>query len=311
MKNSRAILKWLLLLAVSLIISLAGCVVPPTGTPTPSPTATYSEYQLEYKLLSAYPDYFWCDPDYYPVAREGQEQQNALDQFQAIKANAAEFQAIREHLNLPDKADYTNEEKFEIYRQHKRLTRIIQMTAAGNIYNFVLRIGENQGYRIEGTITLSGTLKETKRGTSFNTCPICLTKGTLIDTPQGQIAVERLRSGMTVWTVDESGKPVSVPVIETVMTAVPPSFQVVKITLSDERSVTASPGHPSADGKALSEYQVGDTLDGAVVLTVERISCEGGATYDILPSGATGFYWANGVLLRSTLSKITNPACKF
>ncbi len=26
------------------------------------------------------------------------------------------------------------------------------------------------------------------------------------------------------------------------------------------------------------------------------------ATYDLLPSGGTGFYWANGVLLASTLA---------
>ncbi len=175
------------------------------------------------------------------------------------------------------------------------------MTAAGNIYNFVLRIGENQGYRIEGTVTSTGTVKETKRETSFNTCPICLTKGTLIETPQGLIAVEQLRKGMTVWTVDESGKPVSVPVIETVATPVPPSFQVAKITLSDGRSVTASPGHPSAEGKALGEYQAGDTLDGATVTNVKFVPYDGGATYDILPFGATGSYWANGVLLRSTL----------
>ncbi len=119
MKNYRMLLKLLLSLTVALVIPLSGCVPQPTGTPSPSPTAIYSEYQLEYKLLAAYPDYFWCDPDYYPVARDGQEQQNALDQFSTIRANSAEFQAIREHLDLSERADYTNEEKLLIYRQHK------------------------------------------------------------------------------------------------------------------------------------------------------------------------------------------------
>ena len=78
-------------------------------------------------------------------------------------------------------------------------------------------------------------------------------------------------------------------------------FQVVRITLNDGRSVTASPGHPSAEGQMLGDYRVGDTLDGATVTAVEHVNYNG-ATYDILPAGATALYWANGVLLRSTLA---------
>jgi hypothetical protein len=35
---------------------------------------------------------------------------------------------------------------------------------------------------------------------------------------------------------------------------------------------------------------------------VENVIYNTGATYDLLPSGETGLYWANGVLLKSTLS---------
>jgi hypothetical protein len=42
-------------------------------------------------------------------------------------------------------------------------------------------------------------------------------------------------------------------------------------------------------------------LDGAHIASVDRVAYAGGATYDILPAGATGTYWANGVLLGSTL----------
>jgi hypothetical protein len=42
-------------------------------------------------------------------------------------------------------------------------------------------------------------------------------------------------------------------------------------------------------------------IDGSRIASVERVAYSGGATYDILPAGATGAYWANGVLLGSTL----------
>ena len=213
-----------------------------------------------HRLLSNYDNVFWCDPDFYPVAREGQEQQNALDKFPAIKANADEFTAILQRLGLPTKADYTNEEKLSIYREHKKLSYAVELTATPDTLSFTLRTGQGQGYRIQGTITRSGAITELKRETSFNTCPICLTKGTLIDTPDGPVPVEQLREDMAIWTVDDTGKRVTAVVIETAMTPAPSSFMVVKVTLNDGRTVTASPGHPTAVGRALGDYQVGDTL---------------------------------------------------
>ncbi len=123
----------------------------------------------------------------------------------------------------------------------------------------------------------------------------------MIDTPGGPVPVEQLRPGMAVWTVDNAGDRIAGTVVEVSETPVPPSFQVVKIGLADGRMVTASPGHPTATGQPLGDYRVGDTLDGALVATVEHIPYDGGATYDLLPSGPSGLYWANGVSLRSTL----------
>lgn len=273
-----------------------------TPPPTPTGTATYTKYQLEYRLLASYTDIFWCDPDFYPISREGQEQANALQQFPTIKANAVEFAAILEHLALSGKPDYTDEEKLAIYRQHKLLTRAITVTSSGNIYDFSLRTGQNQGLRIEGTITPSGRIAVLKQEVSFNTCPICLSIGTLIDTPYGPVAVEQLQPGMTVWTVDTTGKRVAAPVIKASSTRVPASFQVVKVILNDGRSITASPGHHTADMRALGDYQLGDALDNGLVVSIEWIGYVGGATYDLLPSGGTGLYWANGILLMSTLA---------
>jgi len=58
---------------------------------------------------------------------------------------------------------------------------------------------------------------------------------------------------------------------------------------------------------AAKTYMPGDLYDGASVASAQLVPYGGDATYDILPSGDTGFYWANGlpakagVLLGSTL----------
>ena len=294
-------MKKILLFAIVLVVLLSGCKLHPSPTNSTNIPSTYSQYQLEYRLFSNFPDVFWCDPDYYPVAREGQEQQNAIAQFSTIKSNQPEFSAILEQLNLPDRTDYTDSEKLLIYKQHKKLTYAVQMTSANGVYNYDLRVGEGQGEHIQGTIDTSGEIQITNRESSFNTCPICLVKGTLIDTPIGQVPVEQLEKGMSVWTLDNSDKRIATEIVDTATTPVPLNFQVVRIQLEDGRSVTASPRHPTAAGKAIADYQVGDILDGARVVSIGYVTYEGGKTYDILPAGTTGLYWANGILLGSTL----------
>ena len=298
MRRLPVTVKWLLPLAGASIILLSGC----KAQPTPPPQIKYSLPVLEYRLLASFNDAFWCDPDFYPIGRPGQEEKNALNQLSVIRANEAEFSAILGQLGLPNRTEYTEEEKLLIYRQHKKLTYMVQMTASGDLYQFTLRVREGQGERIEGTIAPSGEIKVLKRAPSFNTCPICLARGTLIDTPGGPVPVEQLYKGMIVWTVDDKGNRVAGPVVKTVGTPVPLSFQVVKVTLSDGRSVTGSSGHPTGEGRALGGYRAGDILDGASVVAVEHLAYDGDATYDLLPFGKTGLYWANGILLKSTLS---------
>ncbi len=287
---------WIVLLSIVAIFSGA------CSQQQSTPPVIYSVPELKYLLISNFDNVFYVDPDFYPIAREGQEGKNALEQFPIIKTNDTEFSAILKQLGLPNKTEYTDEEKLLIYREHKKLTLAVELTASGDVYSFTLRVGETQGERIEGTITPSGKIKVLKREPSFNTYPICLTKGTLIDTPGGPVLVEQLHEGMAVWTVDNSGKRIASAVVETSVTSVPSSFQVVRVRLNDGRTITASPGHPTAEGRALGDYQVGDTLDETLVMTVEHVTYLGGATYDLLPGGSTGLYWANGVLLKSTLS---------
>jgi hypothetical protein len=73
--------------------------------------------------------------------------------------------------------------------------------------------------------------------------------------------------------------------------------------LGDGRELFASPGHPLADGRLLGSITPGDVVDGGVVLRAGRVPYGSGTTFDLLPSGPTGVYWADGIPLASTLGR--------
>jgi hypothetical protein len=75
---------------------------------------------------------------------------------------------------------------------------------------------------------------------------------------------------------------------------------ILRLTLSDGRVVEASPGHPTVTGRPVGDLVPGDLLDGSWVTTIEKRPYSG-ATWDLIPAGSTGAYWANEVLLGSTL----------
>ncbi|MBI2098596.1 MAG: Hint domain-containing protein [Candidatus Wildermuthbacteria bacterium] len=172
-------------------------------------------------------------------------------------------------------------------------------------YPVTLRVGEivSNGCTVQLTlIRIEGDTAVFVKKTDFNRpCPICLAENTLIDTPSGEVAVQKLHTGDLVWTANAEGKRVAGVVLETAKTSVSATHQVVHIALEDGREVFASPKHPTADGRSVGELSPGDVLDGSNVASATLVSYAKGYTYDILPSGETGFYWADGVLLGSTL----------
>ncbi len=285
-----------------LTIASASCAL----TEPPTPTSTFTATELRYRVLDAFPDFFWCDPDFFPIGRPGGELENALAQFDGIRNNDEEFAAILQRIGLDQKLNYTTEEQLLVYRQHKLLTRVISdFIPSEDGFSFVILVREGQGERITGNVATDGRIRIITRDPSFNTCPICLAIGTMIDTPLGLVRVENLDIGMSIWTLNENGEKVATNILKTGMTQVASSFELVRVTLEDGRIVTASPRHPTADGRLLGTLKTGDPLDGSFVAAIETVAYEG-RTYDILPAGATGLYWANGILLASTL---TEPDC--
>lgn len=133
------------------------------------------------------------------------------------------------------------------------------------------------------------------------TCPICLASETMIATPHGDVRVSDLRAGMPVWTLDARGKKTVAPVTLTSRTPAPAGHRVVRLALADGRRALVSPGHPTADGRLVGDLHAGDAYDGSLVVSAELVLYGGAATHDLLPAGETGLYWADGILLGSTL----------
>jgi hypothetical protein len=207
------------------------------------------------------------------------------------------------HLAYPIATSYTQAQKLAVYRDWKVL-RALQLDLAGDVYHFVARFtnDEQTGVIVDGLIDADAQITiSSQEDAEPPMCPICLARGTRIATPGGSIAVEDVRAGMTVWTVGADGAPTRAVVVAVGMTPVPAWHRVVHLVLADGRSLIASPSHPLADGRLLGAISPGELVDGSIAVTVKSEPYAGGATFDLLPSGPTGTYWADGVPLGSTL----------
>ena len=168
-----------------------------------------------------------------------------------------------------------------------------------------LHIGESasNGCTVELTLVkINGsTATFLKKENQNRPCPICLSANTVIDTPEGNFNIKELRIGIQVWTVDNLGHKQAGTILKIGKTLVPSTHKMVHLILDDGRELFASPGHPTADGRLLGDLSKKDFLDNSHVNSIELVSYTGNYTYDILPSGPTGFYWANDILVGSTL----------
>ena len=167
--------------------------------------------------------------------------------------------------------------------------------------------GRTEGTRSAGIIDAHGTIRiEQQAPAGQPPCPICLARGTKIETPTGEVTVEDIRVGLEIWSLDEGGNRIVVAVTQVGSTPVPATHRVVSLVLADGRTVHASPGHPLADGRRLGDIRQGDRVGGLLVVSADLVPYSGGATFDLLPSAPAVVYFANGVPLRSTLA--TRPA---
>jgi hypothetical protein len=274
------------------------------GTASPVPIgAVLNMYQLGFKVMDTVGEPVYCDPDFYPIGLAGGEEASAAQEYPLLRAQPALYAAILAHEKLPS-GELTAAQQLIAYRAYK-LLRALVLTPSGNEYGFEFRAQSSSSVSIElvkGTVRNDGLVTVNSRSPSGRPpCPICLAADTLIAVPGGAVRAIDVRAGMLVWTELRDGKRVAVPVLEVGSTPVPAGHLMVRLKLADGREVLASPGHRTADGRPLGTLSVGDRVDGSTVAEWQVVPYTGDRTYDLLPAGPTGDYWANGILLSSTL----------
>ena len=285
---------------------LAGCGRG-TGSPGPGGSGSgsggaLSVTELKLRALDSLPGPLdWCDPDVYPIGR-GTPLENARLHYDAMRHNAEVYDAVAEHLGVSTSGRPSDPDLVRIYELYKQV-EAITLTPDGDVYRFDLLAqgnGSGSDVRVQGTVDASGNVQTTTSPAPRPNCPICLARGVRIAVPGGTVAVQDIRVGMAVWSVDRSGRRIRATVLRTRRRAA--DGELLRILLADGRSVLVSPRHPTPTGALAGQLLVGDLLDGVRIASIERVPYRG-FTYDLLPSGPTGDYLADGVLLGSTLSR--------
>ena len=290
---------WVAIAAMALLTTACG------GTPAASGGAPLSIPALKLDVLSAVGGRLeYCDPDLYPVAH-GRPLSNAKERLPTIRQDQSTFKAILQHEHIAPGRPLTNAELIAINEDYKQI-QAIDLAPSGDGYEATLYVPDKSdpagNKSVSVTVSRAGAVQlQPPRSGKPIVCPICLAEDVRIDTPAGPVAVQSLRIGMPVWTTDRRGRRIRGVVLEAGHMPAPLGHEVVRLRLADGRTVTASPGHPTADGRRIGDLGPGDRLDGSLVTGAALLPYRTGATYDLLPSGPTGTYFANGVLLESTI----------
>jgi hypothetical protein len=285
--------------AVALLV--AGCGLAPASMgPSPTPSgAPLSQIELKYRLLAQVGAIAYCDPDSYPLGRLVTDTYVAQRLASIQATDGPPYQAILRHYSLT--GTLTAAQQQMVYDDYKKLSAL-RLTAAGTRYEFDYSVGATgtkPPVRTRGSIDQYGSITIDSRVAAFFMCPICLAAGSMIDTLNGPVPVSQVRVGMMVWTSGPDGVKEAEPVLHVASMGGGPGF-IVHLRLADGRQLWVSPHHPLPDGRRVGELVTGDQVDGSRV-TLQQLVPSSAPTYDLLPGGPTGTYWANGILLGSTL----------
>jgi hypothetical protein len=257
----------------------------------------------------------FCDPDFWPLPVKDQIEA-ARDRLEADRRKQpAVVRAVLDHERVSDLEELSGRRLVHASDVDESI-RFIRLTRSSGGFVFAVRVevlgrqsGVHRATEAFGLVSTDGqvVVGSQRHGLRLE-CPICLARGMRISTPRGPVAVQDVGVGTTVWSTDSNGRRIRAAVVRVGRARVPPTHEVVRLRLANGKTAFASPGHPTPDGRLVGELGIGDRLDGSTVVSARLIPYVGRFTYDLLPSGPTGTYFANGVLLGSTLARTTAPA---
>jgi len=226
-------------------------------------------------------------------------------EYPHIVADVPTYLAILRRMHLPT-SPLTSDQIVTVYREWLKLNAV-QLQRQGGNYDFEMFPGlggasETLRNEMLGSVDSFGHVSNVHQGSGIGACPICLAGNSPISTPTGPLAVSVIRTGMHVWSPGTDGHLDDVVVLETIRRLDAPGSQLIYLVLADGRELTASPPHKIGDGRILSSLKIGDQVDGSRIANIGLVPDLLGYTYDLLPSGATGEYFVDGILVQSTLS---------
>ena len=131
---------------------------------------------------------------------------------------------------------------------------------------------------------------------------VCASPDTPIATPAGERPIADIKVGDLVYSVEHDTIR-AVPVAR-IGRHVAERHRVVRVHLSSGSVLEISASHPTADGRMFGDLRHGDELGGLSIGTVETVPYTHEYTYDILPASSTGYYFAGGAMIGSTLTPI-------
>ncbi len=117
----------------------------------------------------------------------------------------------------------------------------------------------------------------------------------------GKINGKEKQGGMLLWFEETDYNRVEAKVIKINRVFVGNEHRVIDLKLVDGRELFASPNHPTYDGRKIADLRVGEAYDKSTVRSIQLVQYKHQFTYDVLTDSQTGDYFANGILVGSTL----------
>src|ERR1700730_2541923 len=149
---------------VAAVLALLG-IACGAATPAPVVGTPLTVSQLKFAVMDSVGTPVYCDSDYYPIARPGNELANAIARYPEIRADVELYSAILAHEHLPS-GDLTDEQKLTVYRAWK-LLRAVALTQNGSDYAFSYRVQSKGGtasyLMVTGTVRLDGVVTVSDR----------------------------------------------------------------------------------------------------------------------------------------------------